>query len=232
MKVTVGVLVYVAAVTAPALALTHPHGGRLGSGPHPTSPAAGRQRLAFHHERGGPPPRPESQKTLGGVRATKENGTMDPAQLQPPEPDVDPAEEKAWINRLILLHERPLPGEMSEQQHAGEQCMWCSAGDPTELRPLNGMLPVWQPRACPPCIEARGVKVKTFAVWAEHVADCTACQLGGRCPAAMPLAEAHAAAVDTATGSKLVNLICCKVQEDVHAGAGATRYRPPCPAGR
>ncbi|MFZ4236830.1 hypothetical protein ACOZGD_16810 [Streptomyces murinus] len=142
---------------------------------------------------------------------------MEHVQPQPP----DPTEERDWIDRLILLHERPLPGEMSEQQNAGEKCMWCSAGDPAELRPLNGMLPVWPLRACPACIEARGVKVKTFAVWAEHLADCAACQLGDHCPAAMPLAEAHAAAVETATGSKLVNLICCKVQEDVSTPAVA-----------
>ncbi|MFY4722609.1 hypothetical protein [Streptomyces sp. LaBMicrA B280] len=143
---------------------------------------------------------------------------MEPVQPEPQPPEsesgLDPAEEKAWISRLVLLHEVPLPGEMSEEQNAGTKCMWCGAGDQAELRPRNGMLPVWPLRACPPCIEARAAKVKTFCTWAEHIADCDACQLVGRCPAAMPLADAHAAAVKSATGSPLVTLMCCTVQED------------------
>lgn len=134
---------------------------------------------------------------------------------QPTEPDLDPAEVRDLIDQLILLHEMPSAIELSPQQRVGKTCMWCSASIPAVLRPLDGMIGDWSPRACPPYIEARAAKVRTYVEWHGHVAGCAWCQFIGRCPVAMPHAEAHAAAVDMATGRQLVTLICCRVQEDV-----------------
>ncbi|MYU08146.1 hypothetical protein GTY81_30600 [Streptomyces sp. SID8366] len=61
------------------------------------------------------------------------------------------------------------------------------------------------------------MKVKTYLEWHQHVAGCARCQVIGRCPFATPLAEAHAAAVAAATGSRLVCCVRCQVQEDVGA---------------
>ncbi|MEU5498013.1 hypothetical protein [Streptomyces griseofuscus] len=140
---------------------------------------------------------------------------MELVKWPPAEPCPGPADEEAWINRLLSLHEMPVSSTLNSEQCAGTQCMWCAAGAPAVLLPLEGMSASWPPRACTGCIEARKAKLSTYLAWWGHLVGCEECQRTGRCAAAEPLAQAHAAAVEAATGSRLVTCIRCQVKEDV-----------------
>ncbi|MGW4886887.1 helix-turn-helix domain-containing protein [Streptomyces murinus] len=139
---------------------------------------------------------------------------MELVKRPPAEPYPGPADEEARLIRLLSLHEMPVSSTLNSEQWAGTRCMWCAAGAPDALRPLEGMSPSWPPRACTGCIEARKVKLSTYLAWWWHLGGCEECQRTGRCAAAEPLAQAHAAAVEAATGSRLVTCIRCQAKED------------------
>ncbi|MCS0602672.1 hypothetical protein NX794_15845 [Streptomyces sp. LP11] len=148
--------------------------------------------------------------------------------VPPPRPRLlpDPLDDPTWVSRLVSTHEMPLTGTLNEAQRAGRQCMWCPATAPVELRPLEGMEAGWPPRVCAACVEARTAKVETFILWVRHAAECEACEAGPRCAAAVPLAEAHATACETATGSRLVTCMACQAELSILNPGTVPRHWP------
>ncbi|MGW2492354.1 hypothetical protein ACWCV9_34820 [Streptomyces sp. NPDC001606] len=140
---------------------------------------------------------------------------MDSHPSQSTEPQSDRDDELPdRVSQLILIHEMPAPGEMSLPQRKGEQCMWCLATAPVELRFLKGMTD-WPPRTCDRCLKARAAKVTTYVAWFQHVEACPACLAGPRCETAVPLGEAHGQALEAATSSRDVVCIRCHMSVDV-----------------
>ncbi|MGW2951463.1 hypothetical protein [Streptomyces eurythermus] len=144
---------------------------------------------------------------------------MESVSPQPAGPtgELPTGELLTLVQNIVLISEVPPGSALTAAQSAGDQCMWCTVTDPAALNRVEGMGTWWPPRTCAPCLSARIAKVHTYLLWAWHTEECEPCTDGRRCGAAIPLGEAHANALETATGSRRVVCVRCHQPDDVLA---------------